>query len=252
MSLPYGKCFLGTSGLVLPVSNKLFYPAEFRDKSRLFYYSSLMNSIEINSSFYKIPKETTVAKWAVEVPDSFKFTFKLFREITHNKLIAFDEAIVRQFFKSINQVNEKKGCILVQFPPSVRLVHLAQLEKLLFCLRENDKNNEWNIAIEFRYKDLYQEEVYHLLEKYGMSLVLHDKSNVQAPLHNSTADFVYLRFHGPDGNYRGSYENDVLAEYASYVTEWLTDGKDVFVYFNNTIGDAIGNLESLRGEVLKQ
>lgn len=210
-----------------------------------------MNSIEINSSFYRIPRESTVAKWALDVPNSFKFTFKLFREITHNKLVVFDEAKVRQFFKSINQVKEKKGCILVQFPPSVRLVHLAQLEKLLFCLRENDKNREWHIAVELRHKELYQEELYHLVEKYGMGLVLHDRKNSNTPILNTNAHALYLRFHGPNGDYRGSYSPQLLYEYATYIAEWMKEGKDVFVYFNNTMGNAIGNLFCLREYIVE-
>ncbi len=80
--------YSGTSGLVLPVP-KLLYPAEFQDKSRLTYYASLFNSIEINSSFYKIPQIPTVCKWAESVPDNFQFTFKLSKAITHAKGLEF-------------------------------------------------------------------------------------------------------------------------------------------------------------------
>lgn len=76
--------YTGTSGLSLPFPKHSF-PPEFQDKSRLTFYASLFNSIEINSSFYKLPMASTVKKWAESVPDNFLFTFKLWREITHNK-----------------------------------------------------------------------------------------------------------------------------------------------------------------------
>src|ERR1044072_276638 len=87
----------GTSGLVLPVPNKKAFPPEFKDKSRLTYYGSLFNSIEINSSFYKIPQAATVKKWADSVPDNFAFTFKLWREITHIKGLAYQPEDVLRF-----------------------------------------------------------------------------------------------------------------------------------------------------------
>src|SRR4051812_43057690 len=92
-----GQFYSGISGLVLPVPNKSLYPPEFRETSRLTYYASLFNSIEINSSFYKVPIAKTVNKWTTEVPDHFKFTYKLWREITHNKELLFNANDVDRF-----------------------------------------------------------------------------------------------------------------------------------------------------------
>src|ERR1700712_4410010 len=92
--------YIGTSGLVLPVPNKKSFPEGFQDKSRLTYYSSLFNTIEINSSFKKIPQFKTAQRWAAEVPDDFRFTIKLSKWITHNKDLAFDPADVKHFIES--------------------------------------------------------------------------------------------------------------------------------------------------------
>jgi uncharacterized protein YecE (DUF72 family) len=108
--------YSGISGLVLPVPNKTHYPAEFQDKSRLCYYASLFNSIEVNSSFYKVPQSKTVAKWVADVPASFKFTFKLWREISHVKGLAFNPADVQRFMQAIDTAGEKKGCLLDPVP----------------------------------------------------------------------------------------------------------------------------------------
>lgn len=237
--------YSGTSGLLLPVPNKQFYPEEFKEKSRLCYYASLMNSIEINSSFYKIPQPSTVKKWAADVPEKFRFTFKLFKGITHNRDLAFNPDDIVQFMQAITQAEDKKGCLLVQFPPSIRIGQINQLERLMAALRDNDPEMEWKIGLEFRHPSLYVDQIYELLENYNLGMVLHDKGTASSPMHENLTDFIYLRFHGPSGNYRGSYADDVLYEYATYITEWLLDRKQVFVYFNNTMGDAYGNLIKL-------
>lgn len=238
--------YSGTSGLLLPVRNKLFYPEEFKDKSRLSFYGSMMNSIEVNSSFYKVPMATTVAKWAKEVPEEFKFTFKLSKEITHHKGLAFDPETVKHFMSVIDCVGDKRGCLLVQFPPSVRIAQMRQLTSLVAVLRESDPEMRWNIAIEFRHISLYHNEVYKLLEEHHIGLVLQDKPPAATPMRTSELPFVYLRFHGPDGSYRGSYDDDILYEYAGYIRDWLLEGKVVYTYFNNTMGDAIENLFTLK------
>jgi len=246
MDLQFKNYYSGTSGLLLPVPNKLYYPEAYKEKSRLCYYASLMDSIEINSSFYKMPLGTTVHKWAADVPERFRFTFKLFKEITHNKDLAFDPVLVSRFFEVIGNVGTKKGCLLVQFPPSVRIGQFGQLKFLMSVLRDNDPQLEWNIALEFRHPSLYISEIYELLDAYQLGMVIHDKIPANSPVMETHPDFVYLRFHGPGGDYRGSYSDDVLYEYASYITDWLREGKKVYVYFNNTMGAAYADLNLLR------
>lgn len=243
------KYYSGTSGLLLPVPNKVFYPEEFKDKSRLCFYGSLMNSIEINSSFYKVPMASTVKKWADDVPEDFKFTFKLSREITHNKGLAFDPGAVERFMEVISYAGAKKGCLLVQFPGSVRIGNLKQLAALMDVLREYDPEKAWNIALEFRHGSLYRDEVYRMLEDHSMAMVIQDKPPAITPMLETELPFVYLRFHGPGGSYRGSYEDDLLYEYAGYIRDWMSEGKMVYAYFNNTMGSAVHNLYTLRDAV---
>jgi uncharacterized protein YecE (DUF72 family) len=241
-----GEYYSGTSGLLLPVPNKEFFPEAFKTKSRLCYYGSLYNSIEINSSFYKVPMASTVARWATEVPDDFKFTFKLWREITHSKSLKFNLEAVDDFMRRISAVGDKKGCLLVQFPGSIRPVHLPLVERLLGSVRKSDPDVEWKVAVEFRHQSWYQQDTFDLMDRYGMALVLHDKLSEGGAVIENQTDFVYVRFHGPSGDYKGSYEKSFLYEYASYINEWLEEGKQVYTYFNNTIGNALKNMESLR------
>jgi uncharacterized protein YecE (DUF72 family) len=238
-----GQFFGGTSGLLTPIPKREF-PEAFRDKSRLSYYSTLFDTIEINSSFYKIPNAGTLNKWVNEVPNDFKFTFKLWKGITHNKDLTFDPDDVFRFIDIINHLAAKAGCLLIQFPPSLSNAQTGQLKFLLATLKE--ANDHWHLALEFRHRSWYQENTYDLLTEYGASLVIHDLPASAAPLPESPADFMYLRFHGPEGRYRGSYRDDFLYEYSLYVTEWLQAGKKVYVYFNNTMGDALHNLQTLK------
>ncbi len=235
--------YSGISGLQLPIPKYLF-PPPYQNASRLTYYSTLFNSIEVNSSFYKIPNAATIVKWASSVPEYFKFTFKLWKGITHINGLYFRTEDVDHFLKSINSVQNKRACLLIQFPPSLGSEYIGQLEKLLTCIQERE-SARWNIAIEFRNKSWYNDSTYELLNLFGTTLVIHDIANSATPMILQESEFIYIRFHGPTGNYRESYSDDFLSEYATYVQEWLSEGKEVYMYFNNTMGDALNNLGTI-------
>jgi uncharacterized protein YecE (DUF72 family) len=236
--------YSGLSGLQVPIPKHL-YPAPFENASRLTYYSSLFTSIEINSSFYKIPQTTTVTKWEASVSEKFSFTFKLWKGITHNKNLNFNAEDVAAFLKSINGVKDKKGCLLIQFPQSLGRQFIGQLDNLLSCIKEINPTQNWKVAVEFRNNSWYQQDVYNLLNFYKTAIVIQDIPKSATPFLSHTSDFIYIRFHGPTGNYRESYSDDFLNEYATYVKEWIENGKTVYVYFNNTMGDAFKNLITL-------
>src|SRR5690349_653512 len=141
------KIFTGTSGIVTPVPRDL-YPPEFQGKSRLEFYASLYNSIEINSSFYKLPMAATVRKWESLVPDGFRFTFKLSKAVTHAKGLNFDPADVHRFMETITISRNKKGCILIQFPPGQQN-HVMKLREIFTLIRNEDPEQQWSIAVEF-------------------------------------------------------------------------------------------------------
>jgi len=247
----HGRYFYsGISGLQLPVPQYLF-PEPYRGASRLTYYSSLFNSIEINSSFYKIPQGKTVGRWEEAVNDHFRFSFKLYKEITHSKGFDFSGETVKEFFAAISNIKNRKGCILIQLPPSLGCVYLAQLTRLLTVV--NFFNTEkWNLAVEFRNKSWYNDEAYSVLNEFNSTLVIQDIPKSATPMTQFESDVVYLRFHGPEGNYRGSYAEEVLRDYASYIKEKMETGKTVYAYFNNTMGDAISNLNYLNSCMQEQ
>ncbi len=195
---------------------------------------------------------TTVNRWATDTPADFKFTFKLWRNLTHNKGLVYNEQDISLFMERISTADNKKGCLLVQFPGSIKFTYVREVEQMLLKLKAaNEDEKPWKVAVEFRDASWYQSDTYEFLTDLNMGLVLHDKLRGKAMVQEVTANFVYLRFHGPDGNYRGTYDDHFLYEYASYVRDWLSEGKEVFAYFNNTMGNAIQNLELLKKYVLK-
>lgn len=242
--------YAGTSNVVVPVPNKQAYPEAFKDKSRLTYYSSLFNSVEINSTFYKIPLARTIERWVMETEDNFRFTFKLWQGITHTKGNPFLTEDVARFIEIINHAQNKKGALLIQFPPSVSHSPTV-LHRLLTEIQHIDPGNQWPVAVEFRHRSWYTDQIYEMLEQHQAAMVWHDLPASAAPMQESSVDFIYLRFHGPEGGYRGSYTDDFLSEYATYITDWLAEGKTVYAYFNNTMGAAVQNLTKLNGFVNK-
>jgi uncharacterized protein YecE (DUF72 family) len=238
----------GTSGLVLSEPNKKHFPAEFQGKSRLSYYSSKFNSIEINSSFYKIPRCQTYNNWSQQVPDDFQFSVKLWKGITHNKEFGFDKRDLQTIFSALDCLGNKKGCVLIQFPASSPM-QSDQFRQIMEQLKKTDPNKCWRLAIEFRHNRWYDEKIFRMIGEYGASLVLHDMPKSLIDQLQEKSSFVYLRFHGEKGDYRGTYGNDFLMSKANEIRKWLVQGLDVYAYFNNTIGGAVENLETLNGMV---
>lgn len=241
---------IGTSNVVVPGSKETF-PTAFRHKSRLSYYASLFNTVELNTTFRKIPRSATLAKWCNEVPADFKFTLKLIKEVTHVKKLEADTGLLEPFVKAAENMGNKKGCLLVQFPASITSEYLEEVKVILETLHDLDTDNQWKKAIEFRNETWYTSVTYRMLEQYKAAMVLQDmpRSNnlhLQQPF-----PFYYFRYHGPTGDYRGSYTNEFLQAQAERMKGLLNTGIDVYAYFNNTMGNAFENARYLQ-KLLKQ
>ena len=235
-----GNVYIGTSNIVVPVSRKDF-PPPYHMKSRLHYYSSIFNSIEVNSSFYKTPQLKTYERWAADVPDDFQFTLKLSKEITHVKELKGDLGRINTFIKNAGALAHKKGCLLVQFPGKITVDYFEQVEDILYQLENEDASAEWKKAVEFRNPSWYIGETREMIDSFNATMVLHDIPKARLTEYTGNSSFVYLRFHGPKGDYRGSYEDSVLRSKAGEIRQWLKQGKDVYAYFNNTAGSAYEN-----------
>jgi uncharacterized protein YecE (DUF72 family) len=238
---------IGTSGIVVP-GNKESFPHNFKHKSRLNYYSSLFNTIEINSTFKRIPRTSTFERWSQEVSEDFQFTLKLFKEITHIRRLNVDLDKIETFIAAANHLGNNKGCILIQFPGSITFEFSREVEQILLRFHKVDSKNEWRKAVEFRSSTWYDSQTDKLLRKYGVSRVLHDMPTSKNLDYGEAASFSYFRFHGPKGDYRGSYSIDFLQAQAKKIGKLLQE-QDVYVYFNNTMGNALENALTLKSKL---
>jgi uncharacterized protein YecE (DUF72 family) len=142
---------------------------------------------------------------------------------------------------------DKKGCLLIQFPASIKVFYFNTLKRLLEDVTGG--NAGWKLAVEFRDRSWYNDTVYQLLEDHRATIVVHDMPKSATPVIDMEQDIVYLRFHGEKGDYRGSYADEVLQEYAASIKAWRKERKQVFAYFNNTLGGAVQNAMRLSGFV---
>lgn len=246
-----GRFYIGTSNIVVP-GNRETYPPEYNGKSRLNYYSSFFNSLEVNSSFYKIPMQRTFEKWSMDVPPGFEFTVKLYKEITHIRELTFDPVLIDRFLDAAEGLSDKKGCLLIQFPGKISLDYYNNVEALLERIDQHKTNNKWRIAVEFRNDSWYSGETFELMDAHGASIVMHDIPKGRNKRLNKKASFVFKRFHGPTGDYRGSYTDEQLRLQANEIAAFLKQGKNVYAYFNNTIGEAFNNAIVLKSMVDEQ
>lgn len=135
--------------------------------------------------------------------------------------------------------------MLIQFPPSVKHDQLDEVEVLIGQLKEADPSGEWKLAVEFRNRAWYSEATYNFLQQYDATLVMHDFPSCPTPDREVQDPVIYMRFHGPGGKYRGSYSEEDLWKTSEKIKALMAKGKQVYVYFNNTMGDAENNLRTL-------
>jgi len=237
--------YIGTSGIVLP-GNKTSFPESFRSGTRLQYYSAIFNSLEVNSSFYKLPQAKTFAKWRNEVADNFTFSVKLSKSITHAKQLKFEFADIDNFISATTELNTHKGALLIQFPASITVDYAEKVLCILHHLTSLQTAPFWQLAVEVRHNSWYTNDFYAALQQYHASLVFHDMPSSKTPMDQTATECIYLRFHGPSGNYTGTYDNKTIGDYAQMIREWRSGGKTIFIYFNNTIGDAYNNALALQ------
>ncbi|WP_035906968.1 MULTISPECIES: DUF72 domain-containing protein [unclassified Lebetimonas] len=211
--------YTGTSGYFYRNWQGDFYPPELPTSKWFDYYKQFFNSLELNSTFYRFPKTTTIKNWKYKIKNDFKISIKANKTITHTSRLKNTDKL-KGFLDVVSVLENKLGVILFQLPPSLKY----KKELLLNFVNALDKNLKY--AIECRNKTWYNDEVYEIMKNANICLVWHDFN--QDFIFEYTADFNYVRFHGFSGKYVGSYPDDILKS----IKLKLLD--ESFVYFNNT------------------
>lgn len=240
-----GNLYIGTSGWSYKHWKGTFYPSDIKDKDRMKYYYNYFNTVEINSSFYHLPKATTFRGWKEGTPDTFIFSVKISRFITHMKKLLVEETDIDLFMDRYYELGNKAGPVLFQLPPGWQ-VNIERLGSVLEMLPKNVR-----YTFEFRNSSWYTEKVFELLRQYNIAFCIYELAGHQSPL-IVTSDFVYVRLHGPGDKYQGSYPMETLKLWAEYCFELNGEGKDIYIYFDNdTNGYAPDNAHTLN-DLLKE
>ncbi len=221
-----GHIYIGTSGWHYSHWAGTFYPEGIKDNEQLPYYLQHFKTVELNNSFYNLPLATTFKNWKAATPEGFLFSVKGSRYITHMKKLKVDKATINKFLSRAGKLDEKLGPVLFQLPPGWK-VNAERFEEFLNKLPEGHR-----YTFEFRNASWYAEEIYELLRSHNCAFCIYELAGHLSPL-EVTADFVYIRLHGPGDKYQGSYTAAALKRWAKEIKRWVGEGRDVFVYFDN-------------------
>ena len=233
------KHHIGTSGWSYDHWHGPFYPAELPPAERLAHYAGHLASVEIDNTFYQLPSEGTLVRWREAVPAGFVFATKASRYITHMKKLKDAADNVPRFVERLETLGDRLGPMLFQLPPRWHR-NTERLERFLDTL---DHCHRW--AFELRDRSWIEDNVLALLESRNAAFCIYELDGYLSPA-QVTADFVYVRLHGPDGAYRGRYDDAALDHWAARIQAWTGRGLDVYCYFDNDeAGYAVLNAQAL-------
>jgi uncharacterized protein YecE (DUF72 family) len=221
-----GQVHIGTSGWHYQHWKGTFYRSDIKESQQFAAYQQYFDTVELNNSFYKLPTAETFSNWRKNSSPDFIFSVKASRFFTHMKKLIVDKAGIRRFFSNVSKLEEKLGPVLFQLPPKWR-VNAGRLETFMRALPTG-----YRYTFEFREHSWYNDDVYALLMQNNCAFCIYELEHHLSPL-IETADFVYVRLHGPGNKYQGSYKKSVLRKWAARIEAWQKEGKDVYVYFDN-------------------
>lgn len=221
------RYWVGTSGWSYASWRNLVYTKGLRQGEWLGHYATLLNSVEINATFYRPPRKEMLEGWAARTPDDFLFAVKGWRAISHYRRLADCDDLVARFLAGLKPLGKKCGPVLFQLPPNFE----PDPERLAAFLARLPKRGRF--AIEFRDPRWHRDDIYALLKDRNVAFCLFELGKLVSP-RVATADFVYLRLHGRKARYCGNYSEAALKDWAKDLKARMAEGRDVYAYFDNT------------------
>jgi uncharacterized protein YecE (DUF72 family) len=226
--------------------NGVFYPPRLPPREWLSYYARVFDTVEVNATFYRLPKITTVAGWVERTPQDFVIAVKASRYLTHVKRLAGLRESLDILLERIRPLvdSPKLGPVLWQLPPTLH----RDDELLAGALATLPRNLRH--AFEFRHESWFAEETYRLLRDHGVALVVADRAGAPGLRREEiTADFTYVRFHAGGHGGDGNYSHAELGAWKRRLADWART-VEVFAYFNNDwAGYAVENALYLKGSL---
>ena len=221
-----GRIHIGTSGWQYDHWKGPFYPEDLAKRDWLAWYASRFDTTEVNSFFYGLPKAETVTAWLQAVPADFEFAVKGSRYITHMKKLKDPEASVARFWEQASLLGDQLGPVLFQLPPNWN----ANVDRLRSFLQGLPRGQRY--TFEFRDESWFIPEVYEVLEEHGAAFCIYELGEQASPV-RVTADFAYVRLHGPEAGYSGDYGEQELTAWAETLKSWRDRGLDAYLFFDN-------------------
>ena len=217
---------IGTSGWHYRHWLGTFYP-EGLPTARMFeYYQRFFDTVELNNSFYRLPTPEAFTAWREAAPPKFRFAVKGSRFLTHNKKLKEPEQALLNLLPRAELLGKKLGPILFQLPPKWK-VNVERLSEFLEALPAKHR-----YAFEFREPTWNTQAVYDILRRHNAAYCIHELAGFHSPI-MVTANFAYVRLHGPGGKYQGCYSDEKLCAWAERIVQWSRELKAVYVYFDN-------------------
>jgi uncharacterized protein YecE (DUF72 family) len=219
---------VGCSGWNYTHWRERVYPKGLPPKRWLEHYATLFDTVEVNSTFYRLPRVTAVCGWVEQTPSDFLFAVKMSRYLTHIRRLGGLETGIPLFYERIEPLvrSPKLGPVLWQLPPTFK----RDDERLAAALATLPEGRH---AFEFRHPTWYVNEVYEPLRSHGVALVIPDSPKYPFRELELTADWTFVRFHHGTRGRGGNYSDREIAEWAERIDGWRTDGLDVYAYYNN-------------------
>jgi uncharacterized protein YecE (DUF72 family) len=220
-----------------------FYPKGLPQKGWFQFYAEHFDTVEINNSFYMLPKPATFDKWREQAPAGFCYAVKANRYLTQAKKLKDCEEPLRRMMAAVRHLGDRLGPILYQLPPSMG-IDLDRLESFL-TLVPGDVTS----VFEFRNMSWYVGETYALLDRHGAAFCTHDMPD-SASERIAVGPATYVRFHGGEGKYWGRYSDERLMSWAEWLVQQARSGRPCWCYFNNDIdAHAIDDAQTLKSMV---
>jgi uncharacterized protein YecE (DUF72 family) len=235
---------IGCSGWNYAHWRERVYPKGLPPGRWLEYYATLFDTVEVNTTFYRLPTRSAVAGWVERTPKSFLFTVKASRYLTHIKRLTDMESGVARFYERIEPLVQsgKLGPVLWQLPATFR----RNDERLASALEHLPHGRH---CFEFRHESWFEDDVYALLRQRGVALVIGDNPTRPFQTHELTADWTFIRFHYGHRGRNGNYSERELEEWRRRIAAWRAR-VDVYAYFNNDWeGYAVKNAVWLRSRL---
>jgi uncharacterized protein YecE (DUF72 family) len=213
------RLLAGTSGYAFKEWKGAFYPDDLKDDAWLGYYASKFPAVEINNTFYRLPKESVLRDWAAQVPEQFTFSIKASQRITHHARLKPECADTLDFLlRNTSVLGSRLGPVLFQLPPNMKK-DLVRLRGFLGLLPSGRR-----FAIEFRHESWFEDDVFTALREHDVAMCLAEQEDFKCPVH-ATASWGYLRLHRPD------YDAGALGEWARCVA--AQTWSDAYVFFKH-------------------